>query len=152
MNDIKIDYFIANNTHFAQLTAMRHEFKNVSNNADKEFNATYSDYLKNEYDLNRIKIFCGQYKKEIIGNINLIIVPKSPKPDSKTKYIGYVTNTYVKESFRNCGIGSTLLQMIKEYSKSNDIELLFVWPSEESTNYYERSGFQTNNEIMELIL
>jgi len=42
--------------------------------------------------------------------------------------------------------------MIKEYSKSNDIELLFVWPSEESTNYYERSGFQTNNEIMELIL
>lgn len=37
-----------------------------------------------------------------------------------------------------------------ELVKEQDPELLIVWPGEEAVSFYERAGFQVDNEIMEL--
>lgn len=39
-----------------------------------------------------------------------------------------------------------------EMAGENEIELLFLWPSKRSVNFYERQGFTNTNEIMELEL
>lgn len=39
-----------------------------------------------------------------------------------------------------------------ELVKEQDPELLIVWPGEEGVSFYERAGFQVDNEIMVLRL
>jgi N-acetylglutamate synthase-like GNAT family acetyltransferase len=45
-----------------------------------------------------------------------------------------------------------LLQNISDYAAQNLIELLFVWPSERATTFYQRAGFNNQNEIMEKLI
>ena len=77
------------------------------------------------------------------------MIPKVPKPNGKAKYIAYLTNVYTRKEYRNQGIGTELLAYIKEYLAGHKCELLFVWPSEKSMNWYERNGFSPENEIFE---
>ena len=75
-----------------------------------------------------------------------------PKPNGKAKYIAYLTNVYTRKEYRNQGIGTELLTYIKGYLAEHKCELLFVWPSEKSMNWYERNGFSPENEIFECVL
>ena len=77
------------------------------------------------------------------------MIPKVPKPNGKAKYIAYLTHVYTRKEYRNQGIGTELLAYIKEYLVHKKCELLFVWPSEKSMNWYERNGFCRENEIFE---
>ena len=140
---------IANESNFTDLAKLRWEFKQKNTNYNIDFINHYYEYLKNEDKLGRLKVFISKSLKEIIGNINLVIIPKSPKPNSNMGYIGYITNTYVRPKFQNRGIGSSLLKNLTEHSKINQIELLFVWPSKKSIPFYERSNFKDNNDILE---
>ena len=42
-----------------------------------------------------------------------------------------------------------MLKYIKEQLAKENCELLFVWPSAKSVNWYCRNGFYSENEIME---
>ena len=80
------------------------------------------------------------------------MIPKVPKPNGKAKYIAYLTNVFTRREYRNQGIGTELLTYIKGYLAEQKCELLFVWPSEKSMNWYERNGFCPENEILECVL
>ena len=80
------------------------------------------------------------------------MIPKVPKPNGKAKCIAYLTNVYTRKEYRNQGIGTELLSYIKGYLTEQKCELLFVWPSEKSMNWYERNGFSPENEIFECVL
>ena len=77
------------------------------------------------------------------------LIPKTPKPNGKSKYIAYLTNVYTKKEYRNKKVGTELLKYIKEQLAKENCELLFVWPSDKSVNWYCRNGFYSENEIME---
>ena len=77
------------------------------------------------------------------------LIPKIPKPNGKAKYIAYLTNVYTKKEYRNKKVGSKLLNYIKEQLTKENCELLFVWPSNKSVNWYCRNGFCAENEIMQ---
>lgn len=47
------------------------------------------------------------------------------------------------------GYGTELLSYIKNYLKEKDCELIFVWPSNNSVNWYSKNDFKAENEIME---
>lgn len=145
---MEIKYFIANKKYFERLAELRYEFKYINTNYDYKFIKAYKNYLYNESKLDRIKVFCVAVNKIIIGNINLIIIPKSPKSKS-IRFIGWITNSYIKEQYRNMGLGSELIRRIKEYAKIKMIETLFVWPSEKSVKFYTNLDFKEENEILE---
>lgn len=77
------------------------------------------------------------------------LIPKVPKPNGKAKYIAYLTNVYTRKEYRNQGVGTELLAYIKRSLAEHKCELLFVWPSAKSMNWYERNGFCPENEIFE---
>lgn len=77
------------------------------------------------------------------------LIPKVPKPNGKAKCIAYLTNVYTRREYRNQGIGTELLTYIKGYLTEQNCELVFVWPSEKSRNWYKRNGFNPENEIFE---
>ena len=77
------------------------------------------------------------------------LIPKLPKPNGNAKYIAYLTNVYTKKEYRNKGIGTQILNFIKDDLVKKKCELLFAWPSDNSIAWYQRNGFNGDNEIFE---
>lgn len=87
---------------------------------------------------------------QIVSQIFVRRVDKIPSPGRLRDEMGYVTNVYTRPDFRNRGIGSELLERVVAWARQQDLEMLFVWPSEQSVPFYRRAGFQQGSEMMEL--
>jgi len=79
---------------------------------------------------------------ELIGVISVRIIHKLPSPEDPDGRFGYLTNTYVLPDYRNNGVGTSLLAAVKKWALDEKLELLIVWPSEQSYPFYERGGYQ----------
>ncbi|MER5932982.1 GNAT family N-acetyltransferase [Streptomyces sp. NPDC002054] len=89
---------------------------------------------------------------QICGHVFLCLVERMPEPYEDNNPVGYVTNFFVLPSQRNKGVGSALLESLKQRSRGAGLEGLIVWPSERSTPLYQRLGFQLPEELLELPL
>ncbi|MEG2289387.1 MAG: GNAT family N-acetyltransferase [Clostridium sp.] len=117
---------------------------------DKEsFIYDFVSFLESD---NNYKIFIAEDKDVIISAMYLCIIPKLPKPNRNSESIAYLTSVYTRKDYRNQNVGTKLITCIKEYAYEKKCELLFVWPSEKSVDWYSRNGFSSKNEIMECIL
>ncbi len=63
---------------------------------------------------------------------------------------GYVTNVYTVPAVRNRGVGSDLLEAVRQWAGWADLELLLVWPSDRSVPWYSRAGFIPSAEVLTL--
>ena len=88
----------------------------------------------------------------IISHIYIVIVEKLPKPGKIDGKWGYVTAVYTSPEHRNKGIGGTLMEEAKKWSRGKCLEHLIVWPSDKSIAFYECAGFSSQNDVMELPL
>jgi len=57
-----------------------------------------------------------------------------------------VTNVYTAPGHRNRGFGGRVLEATKNWAGEEDVELLVVWPSEESVSFYRQHGFGGDGE------
>jgi ABC-type antimicrobial peptide transport system ATPase subunit len=48
-------------------------------------------------------------------------------------------------------VGSKLMDKVKAWCCERNMEELIVWPSERSVRFYERAGFKTKNDVMEMV-
>jgi GNAT superfamily N-acetyltransferase len=149
-------YRLATKKDIFALAEMRWDFEYEF---DKEnFNFTKEQFLKSFVELLEIElnknwfVWLVEDEKEIISNIFIRKIRKIPKPQKLFSEIAYITNVYTRKEYRNKGIGNQLLKNIKEWALKDKVELLFLWPSEESIKFYEREGFKKENEILELDL
>lgn len=85
-----------------------------------------------------------------IAHASLQQISMIPRPNRLKDTLGYLTNVYTIPDYRNQGLGTKLIQQIKDWSISEDLELAIVWPSEKSNSFYQRLGFKPSEEIMEL--
>ena len=83
----------------------------------------------------------AELEGRLIAVMSVRKVLKVPSPERLDGCWGYLTNCYTLPDYRNRGIGTNLLNAIKEWSKEQELELLVVWPSDRSYRFYERSGF-----------
>lgn len=132
----------------------QHEYEETNNfNITKdEFISHCKLFLKEGLDNGTWVYWIAEEESSIIANIYVNRIRKVPKPQKLFAEIGYITNVHTKEEYRNKGIGTELLNKVKHWAVENEIELLFLWPSKKSVNYYERQGFSMKNEILELEL
>ena len=85
----------------------------------------------------------------VVSAMFVYLIPKLPKPNGNAKFIAYLTNVYTKKEYRNKGIGTQMMNYIKSYLIEKKCELLFAWPSDNSIAWYQRNGFNGDNEIFE---
>jgi GNAT superfamily N-acetyltransferase len=78
----------------------------------------------------------------LIAVMSLATVPKLLAPDRRPSAFGYLTNCYTLPSFRGRGVGRHLLGIITDWAHQQEFELLLVWPSDESYDFYGRCGFK----------
>lgn len=94
-------------------------------------------------------IFVAEENGIVVSAMFAYLIPKLPKPNGNAKYIAYLTNVYTKKEYRNEGIGTQILNFIKNDLLRKKCELIFAWPSNNSIPWYQRNGFSGNNEIFE---
>ena len=65
----------------------------------------------------------------------------------------YIYDLGVKESFRNNGIGKSLIKFLIDYSKQNNIQDIFVDTeqigNEEAIAFYNKTGFDTETKVLQ---
>ena len=147
---------IANETDYNELALMKWEHgaeddidygEHNLDGADKSgFIKEFVDFLKTHKEY---RIFVAEENSIVVSAMFVYLIPKLPKPNGNAKYIAYLTNVYTKKEYRNKGIGTQILDHIKNDLIDKKCELLFAWPCDNSVAWYERNGFSGDNEILE---
>ena len=86
------------------------------------------------------------------GNIWAQLIEKIPNPMIEPERLAYVTNFYVRESYRDRGVGSQLFSAAMEWIKESDVDAVILWPTERSRAFYRRHGFSEAVRVMEMTL
>jgi GNAT superfamily N-acetyltransferase len=94
----------------------------------------------------RWSIWVAEVDREIVSHMFVGLVDKIPRPTREHRWIGYLTNVYTHPEHRNRGIGAALLERVTAWARESDVELLVVWPSDESVPFYERAGFTSGRD------
>ena len=123
--------------------------KNTNNVDEQGYINKVIEFLNENKDY---KVFISEESGIITASMFVYLVPKIPTPNGNSEYIAYLTKVFTKEEYRNKGIGTKMLNYIKDYLRNLNCELIFAWPSDNSVNWYNRNGFTKENEIMECIL
>ncbi len=152
-----MEYRIATERDLIQLAELRWNFRNEGRdeipvvNKDEFINVCCSFYGK-RLESGYWAYWIAVESNEIVSQIMLCKVDMVPRPCKIVDQFGYITNIYTKPEYRNKGIASQLIKIVIQWAKEQDLELLILWPSEDSISFYERAGFDSNNEIMQLTL
>ena len=89
---------------------------------------------------------------ELVGHMAVCVVESIPRPSRLTDQWGYLTDCFTRPSFRNRGVGAELLRHVARWARSRDLEMLVVWPSDDSQSFYARAGFTRDDEMRMLHL
>lgn len=140
---------------FLQLAKMRWDFRQESGEEiavveKAEFVENCLEFLHKE-SVNYV-YWIAENDGGIVSHIFVNRIKLVPRPCRIEDSFAYLTNTYTKPEFRGKGIGGELLKNVIEWAKGEDFELLLVYPSEESVNFYERLGFENDKEVLKLVL
>lgn len=152
-----MNYRIANESDFEQLANLRWDFRMESGEEKAAMKRKYFVEQCVEFFEQKSKgdyhfYWIAEKDGEIISQAFVHIIDMIPRPCKIDDQFGYITNDYTKPEYRNQGIGSKLLDKVIKWAKGEDLELLIVYPSERAIPFYERAGFESENEVMELTL
>jgi GNAT superfamily N-acetyltransferase len=91
-------------------------------------------------------VWIAEADRQIVSHAFVALVEKVPRPIREKTRIAYLTNVYTRPAFRGQGIGAEIIRHVQAAARDADVELIIVWPSEESVDFYERSGFRRPDE------
>ena len=103
-------------------------------------------------DGGRWRCWIAEREGTTIGAVWVQLIEKIPNPIAAPECYVYLTNFYVRPEERGQGFGSQLLAEALSWTRSNNAELVLLWPTERSKSLYARHGFVTADDFMELTL
>lgn len=118
--------------------------------ASAEFAARFERFFEEGLSVGRLFVWVADASERLISNLWVEIVDKVPHGDRLAGAWGYVTNVYTEPAHRGRGVGTRLLDVCKDWAHFKGLELLIVWPSDESVEFYKRGGFEVNPMLLEL--
>ena len=87
-------------------------------------------------------IWIAEADGQIVSHVCIALIDKVPRPTRENSRIAYLTNVYTRPSYRGRAIGGKLLKQAQEAAPKAGVELMIVWPSDESIDFYKRHGFE----------
>jgi len=126
------------------------QYKNIRlellKNSPSNFGSSYEEESKFDRDMwvNRltkkhISVF-GAFDNDLIVGIVLAVM----NPRKKIKHVATLNSMYVKEGYRNKGIGKDLIETAIRYLENEDVEIINLSVSEDNESaisLYKRLGF-----------
>jgi GNAT superfamily N-acetyltransferase len=106
-----------------------------------DFEQAFMEIVGDGIASGRWTIWLAEADGEIVSHVYIGLIDKVPRPTRGSRWLGYVTNVYTRPERRGRGIGMALLEQVTSWATEHDVELLVVWPSDDSVAFYERAGF-----------
>jgi GNAT superfamily N-acetyltransferase len=107
--------------------------------SDPVFEHRLSQWLADEAD--RRTTWLAWVGPDAVGMASLFEYRRMPRPGRPDSRWGYLGNMFVRDKFRNRGIGSALLQAIVALAEERGYARLVLSPSEQAVSFYARVGF-----------
>lgn len=146
----------AGRSDFRALSEMRWDFKLeegiVPRFSKNEFLEYSEAWLQKGLSSGQWVYWVAEREGWIVSQVFCCRVGKVPTPSRIQDAYAYLTNVYTKPEERGKGIGSALMQQVKEWAVSEELELLIVWPSSQSERFYSKCGFEAPSNLRVLIL
>ena len=141
---LEIKYRMANSADVDQLVQLRVLMQ--SERSGREAPANYSETLLNYFRQALIdESYIGavaEYSSVLISVNGLMIIPKPPKIDAVTGYLGYVTNVFTLPDWRCRGIATTAMALLIEQSRKRKVEGMILSSSVKGASIYRSLGFK----------
>jgi GNAT superfamily N-acetyltransferase len=138
------------------LAKLRYEFRSLFHaNCEEEagFVERCASWMKDRLQQSKSwKCWIAECDGIPAGNIWAQSIEKIPNPMSESERLGYITNFYVNEIYRDRGVGSRLFAAAMEWLKENDVDAVILWPTERSRAFYRREGFSEVVRLMEFVV
>lgn len=88
----------------------------------------------------------------IVGTSGLVFFQRPPSCNNITGQSAYIMNMYTLPSWRGRGVATALLNRVLDYIKATPCRSVFLHATAQGRPLYERIGFKSSNEVMELEL
>jgi GNAT superfamily N-acetyltransferase len=92
------------------------------------------------------QIWIAEVDEWVVSHAFLALIDKVPRPIRHHTRIAYLTNVYTRPEYRGQGIGAEIIRRAQAAAREADVELIIVWPGDESIDFYERQGFTKPDE------
>lgn len=92
--------------------------------------------------------FAAEIENAIVGHLWIESIEKIPNPALEPERHAYLTNVYVRPACRGEGIASRLLDRARVWCVEQQVDTMFLWPSDKSRPLYARHGFATSDAIL----
>jgi GNAT superfamily N-acetyltransferase len=130
-----------------ELVAMRRYFTFEDGESDRdtarpEYVAECREFLIERISADSWEVWVAEVAGRIVSHVYVALIDEVPRPVREHRRIAYMTNVYTRPSHRGSGIGGRLVQRAQEEARRVDVELVLVWPSDESLAFYKRHGFE----------
>ncbi|MGH7503359.1 MAG: GNAT family N-acetyltransferase [Longimicrobiales bacterium] len=89
---------------------------------------------------------------QLTGMVWLQLLEKIPNPVAEPECHAYISSLYVTPDARFRGFGAGLLEQALNWARTAGAHAVILWPTERSRGLYQRHGFATKNDLMELTL
>lgn len=95
--------------------------------------------------------FLAYDKGKVVASGGMEIREVTPRYGSISRgLMGYIMNMYTLPSYRNRGIGTEILDLLKEEAKEREVGFLHLHASRDGDSIYRRGGFR-DHELPELV-
>jgi GNAT superfamily N-acetyltransferase len=120
----------------ATLAALRTEW---SGGSDPDFAHRMADWITGEGE--RRTTWVAELDGLPVGMASMLEYRRMPRTDRPDSRWGYVSNMFVRDGFRDRGIGSALLDAVIAAAGERGYARLVLSPSERALPFYRRAGF-----------
>ena len=113
-----------------------------------EFEAECSGFLAEAISSGRWQIWVAELGSQIVAHVYVALIDKVPRPVRENAKIAYLTNVYTRPELRGRGIGAQLIRRAQAAAREARVELMIVWPAEESIDFFKREGFAPDDPLI----
>ena len=107
------------------------------------------EYLTKLLRSEQLLVITAKVGNEVVGGLTAYVLVNYQVEGASI----YIYDLGVKESFRNNGIGKSLIKFLIDYSKQNNIQDIFVdteqIDNEEAIAFYNKTGFDTKTKVLQ---
>jgi GNAT superfamily N-acetyltransferase len=90
--------------------------------------------------------FLVEVDGKLAGMAWLALADRAPSPTRMDRRTGDLQSVYVVPELRDRGVGAQLLAGIQQYARDRELELLTVHSSEGAVRFYQRWGFDRDDQ------